>query len=131
MRRSISDLDAGNFAGPDRFPAKFLKELKEKIVTPLSILFNALLSSGFFPQLWKISHITPTHKKGSRSDSENYRGVAIHSAIPKMLERIVYSHLYERINERVSTTQHSFWKGGKSVITNLSKFSSLVTEFIS
>ncbi|XP_055615194.1 uncharacterized protein LOC129761497 [Toxorhynchites rutilus septentrionalis] len=130
VNQGLSDLDPGKSAGPDRLPAKLLKEIKDELIEPLTTLFNYSLTSGYFSPLWKISHITPNHKKGPRSDVENYRGVAIQSAMPKLFERLVYSRLYERIIDRVSAAQHGFVKG-KSVVTNLCEFCSTVTDYIS
>ena len=40
---------------------------------PLTILFNLCLNEGIFPNIWKIAHVTPLHKKGS----ENYVTVIV------------------------------------------------------
>jgi hypothetical protein len=47
----------------------------------------------FFSDRWKVSYVTPIFKKGRRNNVEDYRGVAILSAIPKRFELLVYRGL--------------------------------------
>ena len=44
-----------------------------KVVT----LFNEILSSGIFPEGWKLGHILPIHKKGPINEVNNYRGITL------------------------------------------------------
>ncbi len=44
-------------------------------------LFNSLLDSGIFPNLWTKSIIIPLHKKGCKTDEKNYRGIALTSCL--------------------------------------------------
>ncbi|XP_053691127.1 uncharacterized protein LOC128739656 [Sabethes cyaneus] len=129
VERGICKLDANKSAGPDTLSNKILKEFRQEFVTPLKSLFNASLASGHFPGIWKISHVIPIHKKGAKGDVENYRGVAIQSAIPKLFESLVYGLLYDNVANRVSPVQHGFLKK-KSVVTNLCEFTSVVTDCI-
>ena len=130
IKKHILKLAKNKSAGPDNVSNRVLIELIQEIVEPLSILFNSSILTGYFPHLWKVSHLTPIHKKGNRSDVENYRGVAIQSAIPKLFESIVYDQLYEKVHEQISSVQHGFLKG-KSVVSNLCEFNAIVTDYIS
>ena len=45
---------------------KLLIATVDIITEPLTIrLFNRCLNEGIFPNIWKIAHVTPLHKKGS------------------------------------------------------------------
>lgn len=123
IRRKISTLDASKGSGPDGLPNSLLKSCVEGFLAPLVLLFNKSLQTGHFPSLWKISHIIPIHKSGSKLNVENYRGVAILSAIPKLFEALVYDNLYPWIEEGISDTQHGFLKK-RSTVTNLAEFAS-------
>ena len=106
VRNGIRQLDKNLSPGPDTLSNKLLKQFQEEFLVPLTCLFNASLAFGYFPALWKVSHITPIHKKGSRSMVENYRGITIQSAIPKFFEKLIYDQLYTTVAERISPAQH-------------------------
>ena len=71
-----------------------LKGCIRSISAPLCILFNRSISEGVFPDLWKRATITPLFKKGDKSFPSNYRPVSLLSSSGKILERIIYKHMY-------------------------------------
>jgi hypothetical protein len=62
--------------------------------------------------------VTPIFKKGRRNNVEDYRGVAILSAIPKRFELLVYRTMYEDLKNLISVNQHGF------MVTNLLEYAS-------
>jgi hypothetical protein len=50
-------------------------------------LFNIILSSGIFPNIWNQGLITPIHKSGDTFDPNNYQGISV-SSIPYDRPRI-------------------------------------------
>jgi hypothetical protein len=75
------------------------------------MLFTKSLLSSRVPDLWKISYVTPIHKKGSRSDVSNYRGVSVNSPIAKILDSIVSDVLSHSFKNIILDAQHGFFKG--------------------
>jgi len=133
---SITEVDICNAlagfkdgCGPDGIPSLILKKVAPTIATPLCHLFNKSLVNGYFPDAWKIAHIVPIHKKGSRSDVSNYRGISILSSIPKLFELIVTNHLTFHTKQIISTVQHGF-TSGRSTSTNLLQFTNFVVDSI-
>lgn len=57
----------------------------------------------------------------------NYRGVAILSTLPKLLERLVTKHLTSLFEQHLVMAQHGF-RSGRSTCTNLVEFVSIVTR---
>lgn len=79
------------------------------------------LESGSFPETWKSSFLVPIFKSGKKSDVRNYRGIAIISCIPKIFEAIINKTLFDMVKNRITHTQHGFFKG-RSTCTNLLEF---------
>ena len=69
----LSELDTTKSCGPDKIPARLLKECSEQITPSLCSLFNHSLSIGQIPLEWKSADVTPIHKKDSKEAGKNYR----------------------------------------------------------
>jgi hypothetical protein len=73
--------------------------------------------------------VTLIFKKGRRYNVEDYRGVAILSAIPKRFELLVYRTMYDDLKNLKSFNQHGFMKN-RSTVTNVLKYASFVLNSI-
>jgi hypothetical protein len=60
------------------------------------------------PQQWKKSIIAPIHKKGDKTDCNNYRGVSLLSSAYKILSLILLVSLSPYVNEVTSDRQCRF-----------------------
>ena len=57
-----------------------------------------MITTGIFPDSFKISKITPLFKKGDVSLLSNYRPISLLPTVSKNFERILYNQLYEYFN---------------------------------
>jgi hypothetical protein len=119
--KALRDLDVSKSKGPDVLSPFFLKMCADELSYPICCIFNRSLSAGVFPDRWKLSHVTPVFKSGSRVIAGNYRGIAILPTIAKLFECIICSILTEHFNGYISSRQHGFMKG-RSTETNLVEF---------
>jgi len=69
--------------------------------------------------------VIPLHKKGSKLDASNYRGISKLSAIPKLFENVITPHLQHLCRSIISPCQHGFMKR-RSTSTNLFELTSFV-----
>ena len=60
-----------------------------EIAPSLCKLVNALFATGSVPYAWKQADIVPIHKKGPKTDRENYRQISLTSIACKVCEKIV------------------------------------------
>ena len=127
VMESISTLKDEYFPGPDGVPAVVIKRCSAPLVPILVHLFSLSLQSTIFPDLWKLSFITPTHKKGTRNSIRNYRPIAKLSTIPKLFEASIYDALFFHCKSILSHKQHGF-VSKRSTTTNLVHFTSTVTR---
>ena len=62
------------------------------IYKPLCTIINLSIKTGKFPSQLKPSKVTPIHKKGSKSDKNNYRPISVPPLISKIFEKHVSDH---------------------------------------
>ena len=78
---------------------------------PLAKLFNKSLTEGRFPLSWKEARVTAIFKKkGSASQPTNYRPISLLPCLSKVLERLVFKHIYQHLTDNglLSETQSGY-----------------------
>ena len=73
------------------------------------------------PVEWKKANVVPVHKKGSKSDVENYRPISLTCLVMKIFERIVKEKLLDLTSQYLDPRQHGFL-ANKSCATNMVGF---------
>lgn len=126
----IKSLEPKTSSGPDKIPPIFLKNCAHSLSVPLNILFNKSLSTGSFPQIWKLSYLTPVFKSGDQSFVENYRPICILSSIPKLFEKLILNKISFILNSCITTCQHGF-VSGRSTLTNLTLYENFISNALS
>lgn len=130
VQRKPEELDSSKSADPDNIPPKVLKLCVPVVAVHLAILFNALLSTGIFPNVLKQGFVVPIYKSGGRSCVTNYRPIVIQSTLAKVFESHVLDHLIYYLKKYILCNQHGFLRG-RSTITNLLSFLEyIVSAFI-
>ena len=130
VMNTIDELKENSAPGPDKISNKIIKELKEQLALPLSILFRNSLDSGEVPSEWKESTITPIFKKGKRCDPGNYRPVNLTSNTCKLMEKIVKVDIESHLEKHVlGNSQHGF-RRGRSPQTNMVEFLDKLTSWL-
>ena len=114
-----------NSMGPDRVPSCVLQKASN-ILAPLVLeLFTHILKNRTWPDVWKVSHITPLHKKGPKSSIENYLSISILCKLSLILERIIFNFLYPKVLKLTHRKQHGFMKA-RSTVTQMISYLDLV-----
>ena len=58
-----------------------------------------MITTGIFPQSFKLLKIIPLYKKGDHSLLTNCRPISLLPTISKVFEKIIYDQMYEYLNE--------------------------------
>ncbi|KAI8480560.1 hypothetical protein Bbelb_416830 [Branchiostoma belcheri] len=118
--KKLTELNPSKSSGPDGIHPRFLKEMAHHLALPLSILFNKSMEAAELPEGWKEAHVSPIHKKGSKTAPGNYRPVSLTSVIGKLMESIIRDKLVEHMMEfnLFTDAQHGFVPG-RSCMTQL------------
>ena len=59
----------------------------------------------------KLANVTPVHKKGNRSEKDNYRPVSVLHNLSNVSERFIYNQIAQFFDKILSKHQCSFRKG--------------------
>lgn len=124
----ISILPVNKAIGPDNISHRMLKYTKFSISKPLCMLFNKSLVENSFPNYWKIAHVLPLFKKDDPSVASNYRPVSLLSCVSKIMERIIFKHVYNFFHENnlFYKYQAGFLPGHSTVFQLLETYHSIV-----
>lgn len=119
-RKQLSETDPNKAPGLDGVHPRLLKELADELAIPFTKIYNASLSSGELPSVWKEAAVTPIFKKGKKAVPANYRPVSMTSIPCKILEKWVREVLVHHLQEHdlLSDHQHGFISK-RSCTTNL------------
>ena len=90
----INELNKYKGTGPNGVPTEILKMINFTLCAPLSKIYNMCLSTGVHPEKFKIVHVIPIYKKGSRLLTSNYRPISLLSNLNKILEKIMHKRIY-------------------------------------
>jgi hypothetical protein len=73
--------------------AEFIQAGGEILLSVIHKLINSVWNKEELPDQWKESIIVPIHKKGYKSDCNNYRGISLLSTSYKIVQNILHSRL--------------------------------------
>jgi hypothetical protein len=110
-------LDTSKAIGPDLLNPRLFKEAAYILKYPLCTLFNLSLTLSTFPSEWKYANVTPVFKKDCPSNLKNYRPISLISILAKVMERLVYKHIYNYLidNNLITSHQSGFTPGDSAV----------------
>ena len=108
--------------GADGISAEILRILGEVIAPVLTSIFNASLSEGIYPDVWKKAIIKPIPKVKSPVNVNDFRAISLLCTAGKMLDKIVYLELNSYV-EKNNMLDHfqSAYRTGFSTETALVK----------
>jgi hypothetical protein len=94
--------------GSDQIPAEQIQAGGEILVSPIHKLINSVWNKEELPGEWKESLTVSVHKKGDKTECNNYRGISLLSTSYKILWNILLSRLVPYIDEITGNHQCGF-----------------------
>ena len=88
---TIEGINGKKSSGPDEISPRILKEVRVEIAPILTFIVNQSHQQGCLPTDWLTANVFALHKKGSKTNPENYRPISLTSVCCKILEHIIYS----------------------------------------
>ena len=93
LNSALKKLRKGKAAGEDCITNEFLVYSNTQLRLAILNLFNQCLDNGTYP--WNSSVVTPLHKKGDRYNPDNYRAIAVSSAVGKLFSNVLLNRLVD------------------------------------
>lgn len=115
VKSLILSLKDNSATGHDNIPGWLIKHHVDLLAPPIAHICNLSISTGKFPDIFKISLIKPVHKAGDSCTINNFRPISILPALSKILERLMNKQLVSFLNSNniISPQQFGF-RSGKS-----------------
>lgn len=131
LHRIIRKINDKKSPGYDTIRAKDVKYISEKITPVLMHLINLCISQSTYPDQLKIGLVRPIHKKGSHTDTNNYRPITILSCLDKIIEKYIGNSVNNFLssNGLIHVKQFGFQKR-KSTSQLLSLFTDEINSYL-
>ncbi len=83
----LSLLNPNKAVGHDSISNRMLKEVRNEVAYPISLLLKRSFDEKKFPKTWKLAHVIPVFKSGDRTLVSNYRPIALLCTLSKVFEK--------------------------------------------
>ena len=77
-----------------------------QLLLPQKIIFQNILETSTYPDLWKLANVIPIFKKGDKQLIKNYRSISLHHICGKIFEKIIFNNLYSYFNANYLITKN-------------------------
>ena len=106
IEKIIDKLPNKNSNGHDSLSNILLKQIKESITYPLTVISNHSITEGGM----KAADVSPLYKSKERYMVTNYRPISLLITMSKILEKVVYSRVYNFLveTEQLYQSQYGF-----------------------
>ena len=113
LKEAFFSLKMKKRPGHDEINFNIIKQCFGELNDPSKHIFDLSLRQGIFPGSLKIAKVTPIYKSGDTENVGNYRPISVLPCFSKILERIVYNHLYKYLVKEniLYEKQFGFQKG--------------------
>ncbi|KAL1451182.1 hypothetical protein WDU94_003467 [Cyamophila willieti] len=107
--------------GEDGIVAEMWKAVNVNALEKLEKLMKQIWESEKFPEDWKTALIHPIHKKGEKTEPNNYRGISLIQVTYKILSKALQNRLEKQVDKEIGEYQGGFRRGRSCVeqISNL------------
>jgi len=112
---AIDKLKSHKSSGIDEIPAELIKVGCRTICLEIHKLISSIWEKEELPEEWKKSIIIPIHKKGDKTDCNNYRGISLLPTTYKILSNILLSRLIPYAKEIIGDHQGGFRRNRSSI----------------
>ena len=114
VKKILKALDEDSGTGPDSLPSILLRRCAAQLDVPIALLARLCLNTGRWPSCWRRHWVHPLHKRKSRANPINYRGVHLTAQLSKVIERAIGSTFIPWMSEHCYGEHQYAYSSGKS-----------------
>ena len=116
----IRKLNPNKASGSDGISGQMLIICDTSVILPLKIIYRNILETSVYPDMWKLSNVTPIFKKEDKQLVKNYRPISLLPICGKLFEKIIFNSLYSYLNgNNLITRNQSGFRPGDSTTNQL------------
>ena len=108
----INQMKPKTSCGDDNISMKLLKSINKSVSSSICVMINQSLTTGIYPEKFKIAKVMPLMKKPNVLEVGNYRPISLLNSISKVLEKAVFNQLMEyfETNKLLYSSQYGYRK---------------------
>ena len=116
IEKALKRLNVAASPGVDQVSGKLLVSGKEELIPLYHLFYNKIFSFATQPECLSLNKLNPIFKKGDPENPDNYRGIAVGSAIGKIFDLLILDRLETRVQHShpLSPNQIGFKKGHRT-----------------
>lgn len=121
VEKAIKEMKNYKACGEDSTFAELWKYAGSTAQTSLHVTFQKIWITEKFPEHWTKAIINPIHKKGDKSNPDNYRGISLLDCTYKIFSKILYNRIKEQLDQELGDYQGGFrpWRSCAEQILTL------------
>jgi len=131
IKRALKEMKPKKCFGFDRMPIIAIKDGYDVIKDSVANLFQKIYRTNYIPNQWKVARIIPIHKKGPKSNVENYRPISNLCSLAKVFEKCILMRINDIETEFdlnfTGSEQYGF-KKNSSTTTAMLQIQAKITE---
>lgn len=118
VRAVIRKLSSNKAPGDDGITAEMLKALPTCAVASLTKIIQEIWDQQEMPNSWRNAVVIPLHKKGSKQEPSNFRGISLLRTTYKLLERVIVNRML-KAREATSRDEQAGFRPGRSTVDQI------------
>ena len=96
---------------PGDLPRRLVQEFAPELATPITQIYNNIISTGNWPRSWKVEFGIPLQKVENPKNEDELRIISLTSFFSKVFEKFVMDWLLEHIGHHIDRAQYGGLKG--------------------
>uniref|UniRef100_A0A8C2PXD3 Reverse transcriptase domain-containing protein n=1 Tax=Cyprinus carpio TaxID=7962 RepID=A0A8C2PXD3_CYPCA len=128
--KAIMSMSNGKAPGPDGIIIEMLKAASHMLCPIMLSLYNKILETGDFPEIWCEAVMCPLYKSGDKNYVGNYRGISLLNVLGKIFTKVLNGRLVSLEVNNMFYEEKAGYISGYSTMDIIFILQSVVKKYI-